>query len=355
MGLVSSILELVSILSLPFIGLLADRTSSRRLILVALLLYPLVGLAYFVSGFFDAALFVILARGINGLTWELETVGIATYYRRVSHKGRIARSFGYLDSLSNAGWILSALASLLLIRFLPTHYLLLATCPFALGAFFIARAAPFDSPPSKEESDSHTHRRVFKHLFRHWFQAANQQKILTAVIFLSSVLAALTDFFIPIESYRAGANIQMIVLLAIFAAAPSLFGFHLGKLSDSISNRLLVALGLTVIAVTLVTLLLFTNYWIKLPAIFLIGVIVELFAVIKGRQVTLTSSTNQYGLRGSIFESLTTGGEFIAPIMLGLTIDILSFSNLLMLIAGAAVLLAVAVLIRAVSYGRSGL
>src|SRR4051812_14291641 len=46
MGFVSSILELVSIASLPLIGLLADRTPSKRLILLSLLLYPLVGLSY---------------------------------------------------------------------------------------------------------------------------------------------------------------------------------------------------------------------------------------------------------------------------------------------------------------------
>jgi len=61
-GLFKSIYDIATLLTLPIIGAWADRTPAKSLIVVALLLYPLVGLSYFLAGVFGAAIFIVLAR-----------------------------------------------------------------------------------------------------------------------------------------------------------------------------------------------------------------------------------------------------------------------------------------------------
>lgn len=145
MGMFSSMVELSALVCLPIIGMLADKTSAKKLILLSLVLYPLVGVGYFLAGVLAAGVFIVLARIINGLTWELENVGVETYYRRASHHSKIATSFGYLDTWSNGVWIIAALIGMGLVSIVPVHYLFLGISPFAIVAYFVARKAPSDA------------------------------------------------------------------------------------------------------------------------------------------------------------------------------------------------------------------
>jgi len=49
-GLLSSVFEISLLISLPIVGMLADRMSAKVLIIAGLVLYPLVGASYFLAG-----------------------------------------------------------------------------------------------------------------------------------------------------------------------------------------------------------------------------------------------------------------------------------------------------------------
>lgn len=145
-GLFSSTVDIASLVSLPFIGMWADKFSAKRLILWSMVLYPFVGVSYFLAGVFRMALFIVLARAINGFNWELENVGVETYYRRIVNRKKIATSFGYIETWSHVAWISAALVGMVLVIFMPIYWLLLAIAPFAVISYFIALKAPEDEP-----------------------------------------------------------------------------------------------------------------------------------------------------------------------------------------------------------------
>jgi MFS family permease len=111
-GLLNSTYDVVLLLALPLCGVLAERFPGKYLVIAGLLLYPLVGAFYFLAGAVGLMIFVVLARASNGVTWGLESIGIDTYFRRLTPGGSLASSFGWLDTLSEIAWIAAALEHL---------------------------------------------------------------------------------------------------------------------------------------------------------------------------------------------------------------------------------------------------
>jgi MFS family permease len=338
-GLFSSTVEIVSLLSLPIIGMWADRVPAKRLVLWSLILYPLVGFGYLLAGIFSLAVFVVLARAVNGFTWELENVGVATYYRRVIDRRNIAASFGYLDTWTNLAWIAAAIIGMFLISFMPIHYLLFAIAPFSFLAYFIALKAPKDPLISDGEIHQPSIFSYGKSL-RAWRTWTANFWLLGLVVFFSSIINALISFFIPITAYLAGANLPMVVLLGIFGALPALFGYMLGLIADRRNRYVLIALSLFCVAIIAVWLAAIHAYWLQLSAVFMLGIILELLFVVQSSLITTLGPTETYGRRGSAFESISTLGDLVAPLILGVALDALGFSKVAFVIGAAAIALA---------------
>lgn len=339
-GLFRSTYEIATLLALPIIGAWADRTSAKYLIIVALLLYPLVGVSYFLAGFFGAAIFIIIARGLNGTLWGMENIGVSTYYRRLANHNNLGSSFGYIETWSNFGWIIAALIGMYLVSFVPIHYLLLAISPAAVVALFVALRAPRDiSRNGNAKSDSLVS--SYRKAFSEWKSWNNHLWLLGALVIFSGIIEALMWFFIPIDAYIDGAKPAMVVLLVVIAAIPTLFGYTLGKIADKRNKYFLIAIGLLGVAVIMIGLAIFPQYAFKLIASFALGVLLELFAVIQKILVTTLGPAETYGQRGSAFESVATLGDLSAPLILGVALDVAGFTNVSFIIASVAVILCI--------------
>jgi len=339
-GLFSSTVEIVSLISLPIIGMWADRVPARRIVLWSLILYPLVGLGYLLAGVLGMAVFVVLARAINGFTWELENVGIATYYRRVIERNKIAMSFGYLDTWTNLAWIFAALMGMFLVSFMPIHYLLFAIAPFSILAYFVALKAPKDTVNADDNvgatpTRSHV---IARNKWRIWMA---QFWLLGALVFFSSIINSLISFFIPITAYLAGANLPMVVLIGVLGAMPGLFGYKLGLIADRCNRYVLISFGLACVAIITLWLAALHSYLFKLGAVFLMGIILELFYVVQSSLITTLGSAKTYGKRGSAFESISTLGDLAAPLILGVALDVLGFSKVVFVLGAIAITLAI--------------
>ena len=339
MGLFSSTVDIAALISLPLIGVWADRISAKHLILISLLLYPIVGISYFLAGSLGLAIFIVIARASNGFTWELENIGIETYYRRVIDGEHIATSFGYIDSWSHVAWIGAAFVGMVLVNFISINYLLLGIAPFAIAAYFIALRAPKDritaSVSSKSESFVHT----YKKAVNEWRTWDLRFWLLAVLILFSGIVSALMYFFIPIDAYLSGANLPMVVLITILGAIPALFGYKLGRIADTRNKYGLIGFGLAVIALCTLGLFIFPQYWFKLVAIFIMGIILELFYVAQSSLITTLGPSETYGRRGSAFESIVTLGDLAAPLILGISLDILGFPMVTLVIAGISLVL----------------
>ncbi len=335
MGLFSSTTNIVALASLPIIGTLADRMPAKRLILLSLVLYPLVGISYFLAGAFGIPALIIVAMGFNGFTWELENVGIATYYRRVTESGRIAVSFGYLDTLSYFAWIAAALAGMLLVLAVPIHYLLFAIAPFSLAAYFVALRVPNDSAVNQRANGGEASAQSYKSILTGWRSWNTRLWLVCALILFSGIINALVSFFMPVEAYLSGANLPMVALLSIFGAIPALFGYKFGHVADSQNRFRVIGMGLFGIALIAVSIGFLTHYWFKIVGVFFLGVILELFSVTQSSLITTLGPAATYGKRGSAFEGVITFGDLLAPLLLGVGFDVLGFTKTVILIAGA--------------------
>jgi MFS family permease len=339
-GFFSSSVDIAGLISLPFIGLWADKVSAKRLILWSLILYPIVGISYFFAGLFGLAVYIVIARIANGVTWELENVGIETYYRRTINSDHIAASFGYIETWSHVAWIGAALAGMILVHFMPIYYLLFLIAPFAVIAYFIALKAPKDSPKVDNKpklSFMHTYAKAMSE----WRTWDSKLWMVSVLILFSSILSALMYFFIPIDAYLTGANLPMVVLITVLGSLPALFSYKLGRLADIKNKYHLIAIGLFASAVIVFGLAIFPQYWFKLVAIFLLGIALELFYVAQSALITTLGPAETYGKRGGAFEIVVTLGDLSAPLILGIGLDIIGFSHIALITAICALVLAV--------------
>lgn len=343
MGLFSSTVDIASLASLPMIGLWADKVPARRLVLWSLALYPLVGISYFFAGALGAAIFIVIARIVNGVTFELENVGIETYYRRRIKSEKIASSFGYLESMSHVAWISAALAGIFLIRFFPIHYLLFLIAPFSVIAYFLVLRAPSDAVGADDKPrEKISFVRSYGKTFSEWGTWNRHLWLLSVLVLFSSIVDSLVYFFLPIDAYLTGANLPMVVLITVFGAIPALFGFFIGKAADRANKYAVIAVGLVGTTVVFAGLALISGYWFKLVAVFLMGIILELFYVAEGSLVTTLGPAETYGERGGAFESIAVLSDLVSPLILGVGLDVLGFGQVAVAIAAAAFLLAVA-------------
>lgn len=341
MGILSSTVDIASLVSLPIIGMWADKVPARKLVLWSLALYPLVGASYFIAGAYGMAAFVVIARIVNGFTWELENVGIETYYRRMTDEKTVARSFGYIETWSHVAWIGAALIGIILVRFVPIHWLLLGIAPFALIAWFMVFRAPRDRLVRQEEGRRVPFLRAYGMTIREMRSWNSRLWLLGVLVLFSSIVSSLMYFFVPIDAFIDGANLPMVVLITVVGAIPALFGWKLGALADDGNKYALIGTGLFGVAAVSLGLYLIPAYWFKLVAMFVMGVILELFYVAESSLVTTLGPEETYGERGSAFEGVTVLGDMVAPLILGVSLDMLGFGNVALTIACTAFALAI--------------
>jgi MFS family permease len=329
-GLMNAAYNLALLCSLPIIGSLVDRTSAKTFVIIALIAYPFVGVGYFLAGVTGMAGFIIFARALNGVTWAFEGTGIDTYYRRTTNRACLSSSFGFIETWTNFGWILAALVGIVLIKFFPVHYLLLAIAPFSLLALPLALKAPADKAvPAPQLRKMNSYAAAFVE-FRNWNVHLH---LLAGLVLMMGIISSLVGFFVPIDAYVEGASLTMVILLGVVATLPMLFGFPFGRIADRHNKYILIALTLILSAVVVAGLSVFPYYWFKLVASFLLGLLAELLVVTGKSLVTTLGPEETYGLRGSVFEGISTLGKLAAPLLIGITLDVIGFSNMTLITA----------------------
>jgi len=338
MGLLSSTVDIAGLVCLPLIGMWADRVPARRLVLWSLILYPLVGISYLLAGIWGMAIFIVIARVVNGLTWELENVGMETYYRRETDQDKIGASFGYIETWSHVAWVAASLIGIFLVRFFPIHWLLFCIAPFALIGYFVVLRAPTD-PVHSVRMRKASFVRSFGRALGEWKTWNSRLWLLCLLVLFSSVVSSLMYFFVPIDAFLGGANLPMVVLITVFGSLPALFGYRLGRLADESDKYRLIALGLAGVGAVGLGLAVLPYYWFKLVAMLFLGVILELFYVAQSSLVTTLGPEETYGERGSAFEAVTVLGDLVAPLILGISLDLFGFGTVALIIAVVSIIL----------------
>jgi len=340
-GLIRSVFEIVLLICLPIAGVLADRIPARTLVLAGLVVYPLVGVGYLLAGVTGFALFLVLARIANAVGWSLESTGVDTYYRRMAPHRSMSSSFGFIDTLAGSGWVVAALIGMLLVPFVPIHYLLFLVAPTSILAYIIAAWAPHDPPRSgTQPPGTNSVMQSYRLMLTEWRMWGGNLRLLGALSFFVGIIEALIWFFIPIDAYVEGAKLSLVILLTVVASIPPMFGYAVGKIADRRNPYTLIAAGLVGTAALLILIAIFPHHiFFKLVASFSLGVLLELFAVIEKGLVTTLGPSATYGRRGGAFASIGDLGDIAAPLILGVTLDTIGFPGIASIVAVIALIM----------------
>ena len=300
----------------------ADKVRATTLILIGAFLYVFVGLGYFLTGVTGMVIFLILARLINGVSWGLDVVGRDTYFRRHVDKSKVATAFGYFDTVANFWWVVAAVIGIFLVKYFSITNLLFLITPFAIISLLIV-----SNFRKKEEKVHSVETQKFSiSLVKEIKDWSLMLKSIVGFNFLISFTGAVVIFFLPIEVYRDGGSLTLVILMGIAYALPTLTGWSLGKLFDTKGYKTL-GTSLIIFALLLLSLSFFTSFFWRLAIMFIISIILELISVGSNELITATSKPEHFGRVEGIMKSITTIGDMMGPLVVGILIDITSASS----------------------------
>ncbi len=318
-GLLKASVDISFILALPIIGMFADKVRATTLIMIGAVLYLFVGLGYFLTGVTGMVIFMVLARLINGVSWGLDVVGRETYFRRHSEKNKIATMFGYFDTVANFWWVVAALIGILLINYFSITALLFLITPFS----FISLLVVLHFRKKEEKMHAVTSQKLSINPFKEVKEWGLMLRGILGFNFLISFTGAVVIFFLPIEVYKEGGSLTLVVLMGIAYILPSLTGWGLGKFFDMKGYKTL-GIGLLLFALLLLSLSFLTSFFWRIAIMFIISMILELLSVGSNELMTASTKPEHYGRVDGVMRSVSTVGEMMGPLMVGILIDITS-------------------------------
>ncbi|HEY0010893.1 MAG TPA: MFS transporter [Candidatus Paceibacterota bacterium] len=320
-GLLRSIYSVVFLLAVPFIGMLANRIRARSLILSGAFLYPFIAISYFLAGLWGAVGFIVIARVLNGLSYALDSVGRSTYLRRMSEKEHTGSSFGYMESITNFGWVLAVLASVALVGYFEVHELFLFLVPASVLAIIILFRAPKDSIEAVQGLwHTYLSPRTYANFFQEVLLWNQDLKRLAALLFILTIASASIEYFMPIELFVDGTDIPSIILFVLIFTLPSVFGGAFGWLADRAPRRA-ITLAFITLGWLLIILGYVSAYWTTLFLVFVIGGLLVFLGVYIDAEMTRRGDTRKYGtLAGGTLE-VGEMASLIGPIIIGILID----------------------------------
>ncbi len=340
-GLLKSIFNISFLLTLPVAGMLADRVASRTLIIIGFLIYPLVGLNYFLAGYTGIVLFIVATRTLNGFCSAIATVGNATYIRLHTANDKISSAFGYFETVANSWWVVAVLASALIVPFLGfenIHWLFLGIIPASfISLIFILK---LDADRKGRLKDG------FRKAFSKGFYSGALKevagwrkglKLMALLTFFLSFISIVGWFFIPIYAYSQGESLQQIVLLIAILTMPAVFGSYLGKIADKYKAACIFA-SLGMFPVLLFLLSLTNVYLLQLALVFGIGLALELIGLAGDGITTRITPREHYGRMESSMDAISSIGSLVSPVVLGLIIDSAGMAQTFMILGGVSLL-----------------
>ncbi len=318
-GLLRSSYDIAFIISLPIIGMAVDRVRATTIILIGLLLYLFVGAGYLLAGVTGLAIFIVIGRLFNGVAYALDSVGRETYFRRHTPKEKIATVFGYFDTVSNFWWMVAAVAGIFLIKYFSIPVLLFLIAPAALIGFFIIwnyRKNETKKPIGHTLAPKDENKGILKEITS-WSLTL---KSLVMFDFFISFAYAVVMFFLPIEVYKEGASLSLVIIMGVVSTIPMLFGWKMGKWFDLKGSKVFT-LGLILFSLLLLSLSFVSGYIWKLLVSFLVTLVIELLSVGTSELVTISSNPEHFGRVDGIMRSITNIGSLTGPIILGIAMD----------------------------------
>jgi len=348
-GLLKSVFDITALLVTPIIGYYSSKISIKKMMLVGIVLYFLIAINYYLAGALAIALFIVIARILNGISWPLTCISRESYLCKYTPQKHIARVFGYFDTLGVLAWVAAVCLSLFLVQKLAIHELLFLIAPAAVIALIIAWFLPNDVKLKKIKPlkfNFRPYRESIKEVFR-W-------PVKLRVVILSSFLVSLVSsaffFFIPIEVWKSDSDLRQIIILAIFYSLPEASGNLLGWMIDRLKVGRSLVFSLLGSIIVIIASIFWASFLWRLAALVLVGIFMETISLGRRQLIAdfnvknnfLVSKTHySFGGISAILDEITTIGGFAGIVLAGALIDLVSWSMALWFLAAVLVLVLV--------------
>ena len=323
-GLLASVYNLMFFLFIPIAGFLADNIKAKKMILAALIIYVFIGFGYLLAGLTTAIIFLIFARALNGISYSLDQVGRETYIMRHSRKNKISTTFGYFDTITQFWWIIAVIIGLILVKYIPIHWLFFFIIPTSILSFLIV--LNLKEKPIRLKKSKFSLKKSYIKIFKEIKNFNKGLKLIATLSFLIGIISSAIYFFVPISIYVKGGNIIYAVIPVLIYSIPGLFGKKFGKIADKRKGKIYI-MGLLSIILLLISLIYFKNYFIILIIMFLASATFELISVTnRGMILRLSDKTHLGEIDGSL-NGIASLGAIIGPVLFGLLTDLFSFNK----------------------------
>jgi len=324
-GLLTSVYNIVFFLSIPLAGYLADNIKIKKILLFGLILYVFIGMGYFLAGLTSSIIFIIIARGLNGIAYSFDQVGRESYFIRNSPKNKISKIFGRFDVITNFWWIIAVIIGITLVKFMsiPIHWLLFVVTPTSIISLLIV--SRLKERPRKYETNLCV-LKTYLNLPRDIKKFKTELKITILLSFITGILSSIIYFFVPIFAYLNGDGLGNSAVLALVYAIPMLFGKFLGKIADKKKEKIYFISFLSIILI-LGSLILVKNYFLLLIIMFTASIIFELISLTnRGILARFADRTHLGEIDGSL-NGFAALGAIVGPLLFGFLLDSTSIAN----------------------------
>ena len=318
-GLLRSSYDIAFIIALPLVGVFADRMRATTLVLIGLFMYIFCGAAYFLAGMTGLVIFVVLARGINGVAFAFDGVGRNTCLRRHTEPSHLATVFGYFDMVANFWWMAAAAVGIILVKYVSIPNLLFLITPTTLIAMIIL--IRYRKKKTEKMGVPGEHPKVpFVVAFKEMKGWNGKLKTLLLFNFFFAFAGAILAFFLPIQAYINGDGLTSVIVMGIVLTLPTLFSWRLGKLFDG-KGASIFTQSLFLFAVLIFSLVFWHQYIWQLIVLFLVSMIVELLYLGTNEMVTMSAQPEHFGRVDGVMRSVADIGGMIGPLMIGVIMD----------------------------------
>lgn len=320
-GLLTSVYSLSFILVLPIVGMVANYIQAKYMILAGLLIYPFIGLSYYFAGLFGLAIFVVIARILNGISYALDATGRCTYIRRHTEREGVGKVFGFFEAYAHFWWILAIISSMVLVNYFEIYQLFLLVIPTSIIAFFIVLKVPKDKCDNKRNGWlACIQLASYGKFFREIFMWKKSLKRLAVNSFVLGIMFAFMDYFIPIYLYEQGYDLGKIILFTVIYSLPVLFSYQFGKTVDKFKGRVLPILAV-LLALSLFAISFANTYALYILIAFIFSIVAMFISISIDAEMTRQGDHRRYGSLSSAILEIGEISVVIGPILTGLLID----------------------------------
>jgi predicted MFS family arabinose efflux permease len=320
-GLISSVYSIVFLIVTPLIGVVTNHMRAKTIILTGVLMYPFIGLSYYLAGLWGMVTFVILARLLNGIAYALDSVGRVTYVRRHTPKEHIGSALGYMKSVANFFWVSAMLLSIVLVKYFEIHELFLFVIPTSIIAFFIMWSIPQDELDNSENKWlKYVSPKVYISSIQEFIMWKKGMKIMMFFNFIAFGSYSVVRTFVPIFIFISGDDLTRVIIFMMVFSLPAVFGISLGWLADR-SNKIHLAISLLVMGLSIFIFSYTTIFVVQLIMLFLFSLIVEYLVYFVDSFMTKAGDDRHYGSITSIVSEVGELASIAGPILMGFVLD----------------------------------